>query len=943
MSDFNLIDIVNLIRAEIRKTQVGPVKKIQGPAGEQGPQGEAGIQGPQGPRGNDGAPGPMGPKGNQGKKGDKGVKGDDGKDGVGIARVEQDIDNAIVVYTTDGNYYTIEMPLIDGDGNLAKEIHYKAGGGGGGSGIVDLSDFVRRPPKAKRTGQWLTYKEQPDGSGREWEILTTDLVETNPGVTFRDAKGRFTKIPDELLALDNQLKVNRWIYEQLTFLLGNVGDGGWLPVDQPDPPNEGDPKLILKKSSNQPGGACPPNELWIWHLDPAYVNPDSDILNEFKILWPEGKEIIDQYNKTGMRPLFKISQGDNHFYFDGLNGGWMSNTTTYHIQAAHTAGVKLTANQPCTLSWRLEQEITAPFLDANFVRKIGGDTMEGPLVMKKNPLDAGGSRDTNKVKTLGVYSGSNDALRLGVSDSSDKIYIGNNDTSFNGPIKVGEILERHDGQGTTVTNTLKINDTVIFGKEHSLLMDINPDVVREQIIRFFYGGTNDKDVTLALHGATYQNAIQIESGPSGSREIVARFDSNKGIHIKRLNAWDTKITKVATPTDNTDAVNKAYSDQQDTLLRDELQDEIDRLEGVISEIADQFAIAKYRFKSGLIYPQEAGDMVGYRANGTLTATVEFIAQLILWESDYEGTKPNWASMRPGLLRFKDNSRVISFDFAGATVDPDNGAVTLNVSNGKISDSTGTFQNNVTYLAFQPEASRTITTATLMLEHPQEVPDDVKGIVSGWTTQSDANQTFVLADYTQQQEITTIADELRVWGEDLRGYVTQTDERLEALENAGPSEGGGGGTQPKAEEGHTMMGKGSWGQNKDQLSTNQFYGIDYQDRGRGVMDQYCYGLVFATSFANKLTTNYTFLPGAWVEVFDTDGKLVFSQEIDSMEVDANNHLVVRWEYAPQIYRYQYTPTYGTAFFVKLHEVGDPTHQSRSAPPKMAPPESEELDC
>ena len=132
MSDFNLIDIVNLIRAEIRKTQVGPLKKVVGPAGPQGPMGETGPQGATGPRGNDGKPGPQGAKGNQGKKGDKGVKGADGSDGVGIARVEQDIDNAIIVYLTDGNSYTIEMPILQEDGSLAKEIHYKSGGGGGG-------------------------------------------------------------------------------------------------------------------------------------------------------------------------------------------------------------------------------------------------------------------------------------------------------------------------------------------------------------------------------------------------------------------------------------------------------------------------------------------------------------------------------------------------------------------------------------------------------------------------------------------------------------------------------------------------------------------------------------------------------------------------------------------------------------------------------------------
>ena len=247
MSDFNLIDIVNLIRAEIRKTQVGPIKRVTGPAGPQGPQGEAGIQGPQGPRGNDGAPGPIGPKGNQGKKGDKGVKGDDGKDGVGIARVEQDIDNAIVVYLTDGNFYTIEMPLIDSDGNLGKEIHYKvggSGGSGGSEGTVDLSGYVRRPSSTLNGESWLVYRE--NGGAREWAPVTTDLVSTNPEVTFRDAKGRFRSTKD-LEDLTNQLKVNRFLANEVELIneaIANLAAGSVVVSD--DPPNiEADGQLWL--------------------------------------------------------------------------------------------------------------------------------------------------------------------------------------------------------------------------------------------------------------------------------------------------------------------------------------------------------------------------------------------------------------------------------------------------------------------------------------------------------------------------------------------------------------------------------------------------------------------------------------------------------------------------------------------------------------------------
>ena len=220
MSDLNLIDVVNLIRAEIARTEIGDVKRITGPTGEQGPQGEAGTQGPQGPRGNDGAQGPAGIKGNQGKKGDKGVKGDDGTDGVGIARVEQDIDNAIVVYLTDGNYYTIEMPLIQEDGSLAKEVHFKSGGGGGG-GIVDLSGYVKRPSNT-HDGKWLLYREADGTNQGEWAPATTDLIETNGMIMFRDINGRFSPTPEELDELTNQLKVNRFMWEKIQ---GLDGDG----------------------------------------------------------------------------------------------------------------------------------------------------------------------------------------------------------------------------------------------------------------------------------------------------------------------------------------------------------------------------------------------------------------------------------------------------------------------------------------------------------------------------------------------------------------------------------------------------------------------------------------------------------------------------------------------------------------------------------------------
>ena len=76
---------------------------------------------------------------------------------------------------------------------------------------------------------------------------------------------------------------------------------------------------------------------------------------------------------------------------------------------------------------------------SGYVRKEGGDSMEGPLNMR--PQAGADVRQTNRVQTLGVYSNSAaSSLRLGTD--RDRIYVGSNDTSFNGPIKVDELQEK---------------------------------------------------------------------------------------------------------------------------------------------------------------------------------------------------------------------------------------------------------------------------------------------------------------------------------------------------------------------------------------------------------------------------------------------------------------------------------------------------------------------
>ena len=84
--------------------------------------------------------------------------------------------------------------------------------------------------------------------------------------------------------------------------------------------------------------------------------------------------------------------------------------------------------------------------------------MQGPLVIRaQNPADG---RATNKVQTLGVYTNSDgSALRLGTT--RDRVYVGNNDVSINGPVKLQEVQEKNASQGIKVSNELILKDNQI--------------------------------------------------------------------------------------------------------------------------------------------------------------------------------------------------------------------------------------------------------------------------------------------------------------------------------------------------------------------------------------------------------------------------------------------------------------------------------------------------
>ena len=109
-------------------------------------------------------------------------------------------------------------------------------------------------------------------------------------------------------------------------------------------------------------------------------------------------------------------------------------------------------------------ELDARYLqikDANFVSKVGGDDMEGPLHVKGHSDD---SRGTSRIKTLGVFSDSGSALRLGTT--TDRIYIEDENTKFNGGVMVNNIGPKtEDGRGVTL-NVEGSNDKHLVTKKY---------------------------------------------------------------------------------------------------------------------------------------------------------------------------------------------------------------------------------------------------------------------------------------------------------------------------------------------------------------------------------------------------------------------------------------------------------------------------------------------
>ena len=412
---------------------------------------------------------------------------------------------------------------------------------------------------------------------------------------------------------------DRWLVKSVSDDGVSLDDLFWEEIDTGSNQN---PPLRLMVTNSRPTGTGTEGLLHLWHGDPAQCTTSPN--QEFKVWMRDGGEpIVDKYDDDGIPPEFEIRQGDKVMRMKGINGGWTTNVNTYHCSCEEVTGDVLSNNDPCEIWIRYEGNAFVELLDDRYVHRHGGDEMEGPLKIKNNN-EYDDSRQARRLEVLNIHSGTeNSSLNLGAKNTS--VYVGANQTTFAKPVHLHTMREKNADDGITVESTLH------FDSEMDTLMTINPEVGEVQEIDLF-GNGQDKVINVNIHGATYKNAIEFESGPSADREPIFRIDSNKGIKAKGLSAWDTNIRDVADPVNDKDAVNKRYFEDRIT----------DRLDKFITE--NSAGSMKWMMEQ---YPLRSGHFSTWTTNGGQT-TADPMQTREIWAHMYNmsGYQFHWEDVRP---------------------------------------------------------------------------------------------------------------------------------------------------------------------------------------------------------------------------------------------------------------------------------------------------------
>jgi hypothetical protein len=181
---------------------------------------------------------------------------------------------------------------------------------------------------------------------------------------------------------------------------------------------------------------------------------------------------------------------------------------------------------------------------SGLVSKTGGDDMEGPLHVKGH---SGDSRGTSRVKTLGVFSDSSSALRLGTT--TDRVYIEDDNTKFNGGVLVNNIGPKtEDGRGVTL-NVEGTNDKHLVTKKYvdnavdAIEIPESPDL-SNYVSKTAGDQTMTGPLTISGLGTWKGSRIKLDYVTANSESSILKFGTPENEENLRVYKDKVKISSV---------------------------------------------------------------------------------------------------------------------------------------------------------------------------------------------------------------------------------------------------------------------------------------------------------------------------------------------------------------------------------------------------------------
>ena len=150
---------------------------------------------------------------------------------------------------------------------------------------------------------------------------------------------------------------------------------------------------------------------------------------------------------------------------------------------------------------------------------------------------------------------------------------------------------------------------------------------------------------------------------------------------------------------------------------------------------------------------------------------------------------------------------------------------------------------------------------------------------------------------------------------------------------GPKNSPGGGAGPR----HTMYAKATYSTDVA-VATDRFQALKYDMTPyHSSIGQYTYGFKFGKRFGTDDTTGLEWSLGCFVELYNSDGQLVFAAEADEVTHNEDETLTVSWHDQAKLYKHGLTGRHGDAYLVKVGNLGGAVVRQSIAGDREPPPD------